>query len=135
MLRGILVVVVMSALAGPLEAQVRISEIMYHPPDSLLEFIELHNAGATWVSVAGWSFSDGVVWTFPAGSRLEAGAYRLVCRSRAVDRFARSPGLRESRRKYPTGRQVSDEEMKSVNMERNKFHGEWNYVVRPRSNV
>jgi hypothetical protein len=42
---------------------------------------------------------------------------------------------RLDRRKYPTGRRVSDDEMKSVNMERNKFHGEWNYVVRPRSNV
>ena len=38
---------------------------------------------------------------------------------------------RLDRRKYPTGRKVSDEEMKSVNLERNKFHGDWNYVIRP----
>ena len=38
---------------------------------------------------------------------------------------------RLDRRKYPTGRKVSDEEMKTVNVERNKFHGDWNYVVRP----
>ena len=36
-------------------------------------------------------------------------------------------------RKYPTGLKVSDEEMKNINMERNKFHGEWNYVIRPNS--
>ena len=38
---------------------------------------------------------------------------------------------RLDRRKYPTGRKVSDEEMKRVNVEPNKFHGEWNYVIRP----
>ena len=35
------------------------------------------------------------------------------------------------RRKYPTGRKISDEEMKRVNVERSKFHGEWNYVIKP----
>jgi hypothetical protein len=39
---------------------------------------------------------------------------------------------RLDRRKYPTGRRVTDEEMKAVNLERNKFHGDWNYVIRPR---
>jgi hypothetical protein len=40
---------------------------------------------------------------------------------------------RLDRRKYPTGRKVSDEEMKQVNLRRNKFHGDWNYVVAPNS--
>jgi hypothetical protein len=40
---------------------------------------------------------------------------------------------RLDRRKYPTGRNVSDEEMKCINVERNKFHGDWNYVIRPRA--
>ena len=38
---------------------------------------------------------------------------------------------RLDRRKYPTGRRVSDEEMKEVNLKRNTFHGEWNYVIQP----
>jgi len=38
---------------------------------------------------------------------------------------------RLDRRKYPTGREVSDSEMKRVNLERDKFHGEWNYVIKP----
>lgn len=38
---------------------------------------------------------------------------------------------RLDRRKYPTGRTVTDEEMKRVNIRRQKFHGEWNYVIRP----
>ena len=40
---------------------------------------------------------------------------------------------RLDRRKYPTGRKVTDEEMKRVNLERHKFHGDWNYTIRPRS--
>jgi hypothetical protein len=38
---------------------------------------------------------------------------------------------RLDRRKYPTGRDVTDEEMKRVNLEPDKFHGEWNYVIKP----
>jgi hypothetical protein len=38
---------------------------------------------------------------------------------------------RLDRRKYPTGRKISDEEMKRVNVVRNSFHGEWNYVTKP----
>jgi len=36
------------------------------------------------------------------------------------------------RRKYPTGRKITDSEMKEVNMERDRFHGEWNYVIKPK---
>lgn len=38
---------------------------------------------------------------------------------------------RLDRRKYPTGRKVTDEEMNRVNLEPSKFHGEWNYTIRP----
>lgn len=38
---------------------------------------------------------------------------------------------RLDRRKYPTGRKVTKLEMTRINLEPNKFHGEWNYVVRP----
>ena len=38
---------------------------------------------------------------------------------------------RLDRRKYPTGRRITAEEMKRVNLERNKFHGDWNYVIHP----
>ncbi len=39
---------------------------------------------------------------------------------------------RLDRRKYATGRRISDEQMKTVNVDRNRFHGDWNYVIRPR---
>ena len=38
---------------------------------------------------------------------------------------------RLDRRKYPTGRGITDEEMQRVNLERDKFHGEWHYVIKP----
>lgn len=41
---------------------------------------------------------------------------------------------RLDRRKYPTGRKVTDEEMERVNLQRHKFHGDWNYTIRPRRN-
>ena len=38
---------------------------------------------------------------------------------------------RLDRRKYPIGREVINAQMKLINLERNKFHGEWNYKIRP----
>jgi Rhodopirellula transposase DDE domain len=35
--------------------------------------------------------------------------------------------------RYPTGREVSDEQMESLSIKRDKFHGEWNYTLTPRS--
>ena len=42
---------------------------------------------------------------------------------------------RLDRRKYPTGRKVTDEEMKRIHLERNRFHGEWNYTIKPTCKV
>jgi hypothetical protein len=39
---------------------------------------------------------------------------------------------RLDRRKYPAGRKVTDAEMKLLRITRQAFHGEWNYVIRPR---
>ena len=39
---------------------------------------------------------------------------------------------RLDRRKYPVGRKVTTDDMKRINLHRNRFHGEWNYVIRPR---
>jgi len=35
-------------------------------------------------------------------------------------------------RKYPVGRKVTDEEIATVNLTPQPFHGEWNYIIRPR---
>ena len=39
---------------------------------------------------------------------------------------------RLDRRKYPVGLEISKEEMKAIRIIPNAFHGEWNYVIRPR---
>lgn len=82
----------MSAAFG----QVVINEIYYDPPDNtkLTEFVELHNSGATPVSVAGWRLEDGVAFTFPGGATIPAGGYYVVAQS-AVQfqaQFAFAPG-------------------------------------------
>ncbi len=33
---------------------------------------------------------------------------------------------------YPTGREVTDQQMEGLSIKREKFHGEWNYTMRPR---
>lgn len=52
-----------------------------------------------------------------------------------ISRTTTAKGLqvicRLDRRKYPTGRKVTNEEFKRVNMKRNTFHGDWNYIIRP----
>jgi hypothetical protein len=39
---------------------------------------------------------------------------------------------RLDRRKYTTGRRISDDEMGTLNIQSHPFHGEWNYTIRPR---
>jgi hypothetical protein len=34
---------------------------------------------------------------------------------------------------YPTGREVTEQQMESLAMKRDKFHGEWNYTLTPRT--
>jgi Rhodopirellula transposase DDE domain len=36
------------------------------------------------------------------------------------------------KRKYPLKVKITDEQMRSLNVEPHKFHGEWNYTIRPR---
>jgi hypothetical protein len=36
---------------------------------------------------------------------------------------------------YPTGRKVSDEELARIHLERDAFHGEWNYRIRPTARI
>ncbi len=56
---------------------------------------------------------------------------------RLISRTATAKGLkvtcRLDRRKYPTGRKVTEKEMRRVDLERNTFHRDWNYTIRPQS--
>ena len=38
---------------------------------------------------------------------------------------------RLDRRRYPVGKKVSNEEMDKINIKKDDFHGEWNYLIKP----
>jgi len=40
---------------------------------------------------------------------------------------------RLDRRRYPIGKRVSAKELRALRIERHDFHGDWNYVIRPRN--
>ncbi|MGK0190777.1 MAG: hypothetical protein ACI9R3_006608, partial [Verrucomicrobiales bacterium] len=60
-----------------------INEIMHDPPSDTRtgEFVELYNRGTAAVDMAGWSFSDGISFDFPAGTSLAPGQYLIVAAS------------------------------------------------------
>ncbi len=69
--------------------QVVITELMYSPGEEIpeaAEYLELLNPGTTAVDLSGWSFSNGVKLTFPAGSSIGAGQYLVLARDAAVFR-------------------------------------------------
>jgi hypothetical protein len=76
--------------AAALQAALRVSEVMFQPPDgSEFEFIELHNAGAvTTLDLAGVAFTSGVEFTFSAGATLSPGGHVLVVKADAANDFA-----------------------------------------------
>jgi len=39
---------------------------------------------------------------------------------------------RLDRRRYPTGKKISKKELRELRIDRDDFHGDWNYVIRPR---
>ena len=51
-------------------------------PDSDWDWIEVHNPTGSPVSLDGWHLTDNhsnlTKWTFPSGTMLDAGAYRIV---------------------------------------------------------
>jgi hypothetical protein len=40
---------------------------------------------------------------------------------------------RLDRRRYPIGKKISNKELRELRIERDDFHGDWNYVIRPRT--
>ena len=51
--------------------------------------------------------------------------------SSTVTRTGLKVVCRMDRRRYQTGRTISDEQMESVRLVRNTFHGDWNYTIKP----
>ena len=85
----LITVAILASFAVPANghAAVVINEISYHILNSSvpagedperLEFIELYNTGPGAVDLSGWSFSQGVTYTFPPATSLAAGQYLVV---------------------------------------------------------
>lgn len=78
---------VFASLAVSSQAAIVINEIMYHPSSELAteEWIELYNTDTVnAVSLANWKFTNGVSYTFPAGTSIGAGGYLVVTANPAV---------------------------------------------------
>lgn len=87
-----------------LHDEIVINEIMYnHPPlyrTSSNDFtrieeqwLELYNRSQTTVNLGGWTLSDGLEFTFPAGTALEPDSYLVVASDQAA-LLAKHPGIR-----------------------------------------
>lgn len=86
----------LASAPAPASAQVVFSEIHYHPveepafntdgspvldiAEDVHEFIELENAGPVSVDIGGWALDGGVDFTFPAGTAIPPGGFRVVAR-------------------------------------------------------
>lgn len=94
--------VIAAALLGcavDASAQVVVSEIHYHPveepafdnttnynpvldlSDDVHEFVEIQNTGASTVDLSGWTLSGAVDFTFPSGTSIPAGGYKVVAKN------------------------------------------------------
>lgn len=80
------------------QAQIVINEIMYNIPGTGedQEYIELYNAGATAVTLNGYEFSQGIIYTFPVGGAtisIPATGYYVIARDSAgfASAFGNSP--------------------------------------------
>jgi hypothetical protein len=76
---------VAARLLAASDFDVVLSEINYHPftHDDQDEFVEIYNRGPTTVELGGWSFSEGITFTFAKGSRI--GPHRFLVLSPSVD--------------------------------------------------
>ncbi len=65
----------------------RLTELMFNPPSgSAFEFVELHNTSTTaTLDLAGVNFTQGIDYTFPAGTVMPPDAYLLVVPAAAAD--------------------------------------------------
>ena len=83
---GVLAIVAGVVLPAQLSAGVVINEIYYKPADktSPEEFVEISNRNPSPVNLSGWQFTQGIEYTFPEGSVLEAGGHLVLSENPAT---------------------------------------------------
>ncbi|PAZ03904.1 MAG: hypothetical protein CAK88_13330 [Verrucomicrobiia bacterium AMD-G2] len=68
-------------MANSPDAVVTFQEIHYNPPLTQdAEWIELHNQMAVNIDISGWKFTNGVEYTFPQGTIINAGANLIIAK-------------------------------------------------------
>ena len=80
-----------ASIAGPLPIEplgqcsrrtsLVISEIMYHPTNSLLEFVEIFNSRGEPADLSGYQLGGSISYTFPNGTTLPGGGFLVIARS------------------------------------------------------
>ncbi len=72
-----------------------VTEVQYHPAVPGQEFLELFNPSSAIVDLSGCTFTAGIAYTFPAGTRLSPGARLLLVESRLafLARYPTAVGL------------------------------------------
>jgi hypothetical protein len=71
-----------SAVVPASAANIVLTELHYHPVTDGEEFIEILNRSQSVVDLSGCQFTDGITYTFPAGSQLASGTRMLIVQSR-----------------------------------------------------
>lgn len=68
------------------DGDVIINEIYYYPDSDLQleEYVELYNRGASPVDVSGWSFTQGIQYSFPPGTNIAANGYLVIARDKST---------------------------------------------------
>jgi len=71
--------------SAPRPMELVINEIMYHPitQNSADEYVEIYNPGSSSVDLAGWEFTDGISFKFPAGAVAPPNGYIVVAKDKA----------------------------------------------------
>jgi hypothetical protein len=71
--------------AGWREANLVISEIMYHPVsgEDDDQYVEIHNRGGDAVDLGGWELAGGIRYRFPIPTMIGGGGYLVVARQAA----------------------------------------------------
>ena len=73
------------APASGVDSTTVFNEVMYHPRgEGDAEWIELHNLMAVNMDLSGWRIAGGVNFTFPNGTTIPAGGYRVVASNPAA---------------------------------------------------
>ena len=77
-----------------LAANVVINEVHYNPvdPQSLSEFVELHNAGDSAADISDWYMSEGIDFRVPTGTSIPPGGFYVIAENAAAFDAEFNPG-------------------------------------------